>query len=102
MGVTAAVAAVAGVANSVYQGEQQKKFQKKARIQAETNAKKQENMAEQQLNASNRKRPDTMAMLDAASQSARAGNSGTMLTGPQGVDPGLLTLGRNTLLGGGG
>lgn len=102
MGVTAAIAAVASTANAVYQGEQQKKMQKRASAQAEANARKQENLAEQQLNASNRKQPDTMAMLDAASQSARAGNSGTMLTGPQGVDPGLLTLGRNTLLGGGG
>ena len=102
MGVTAAIAAVASTANAVYQGERQKKMQKRATALAETNARKQEDQAEQQLNASNRKRPDTMAMLDAASQSARAGNSGTMLTGSQGVDPGLLTLGRNTLLGGGG
>jgi hypothetical protein len=32
----------------------------------------------------------------------KAGQSGTMLTGPQGVDPTQLTLGKQTLLGGGG
>lgn len=102
MGVTAAVAAVASVANSVYQGNQQKKMQKRASAQAEMNARKQEQTAEQQLNAQNQKRPNTSAMLDAASQNARGGASGTMLTGAQGVDPALLTLGKNTLLGGGG
>lgn len=102
MGVTAAVAAVASVANSVYQGERQSKFQKKSSRQAELNAKKQERDAEQQLNAQTQKRPNTSAMLDAASQNARGGASGTMLTGAQGVDPSMLTLGKNTLLGGGG
>lgn len=101
MGVTAAIAAISTVGSSIYQGEKQAKMQKRASAQAEQNARKQENLAEQQLNAANRKRPDTAAMIDAAAQSARSGNSGTMLTGPQGVDPGLLTLGKNTLLGGG-
>jgi len=101
MGITAAVAAVASAANSVYQGQRQNKQVKKANQMAETNARKQENAAEQQLNAANKKRPDTMAMMDAANQNARGGASGTMLTGSQGIDPSLLTLGKNTLLGGG-
>ena len=32
----------------------------------------------------------------------KAGQSGTMLTGPQGVDPSSLLLGKSSLLGGGG
>lgn len=101
MAITSAIAAVAAVGNSVYQGKQQSKFQKKSAAAAETNARKQEKSAEQQLNAQNQKRPNTRAMLDAASQNARGGASGTMLTGSQGIDPNALTLGRNTLLGGG-
>ncbi len=35
----------------------------------------------------------------AAAQAGRGGPSGTMLTGPQGVSPDALQLGRTTLLG---
>jgi hypothetical protein len=41
-----------------------------------------------------------MAILDAATQAGKGGASGTMLTGSQGIDPNLLSLGKNTLLGG--
>lgn len=55
--------------------------------------------AEQSANKFNAKRPDSTAMLSAAEQAAKAGASGTMLTGPQGVDPASLSLSKNTLLG---
>lgn len=91
----------AATAYSAYSGNQQKQQMKGANYQAEQAALKQEKQMEQDLNAANKKRPNTTAMLDNAAQSARAGQSGTMLTGTQGVDPSMLTLGKNTLLGGG-
>lgn len=55
--------------------------------------------AEQSANKFNAKRPDSTAMLSQTEQAAKAGASGTMLTGPQGVDPASLSLSKNTLLG---
>jgi hypothetical protein len=52
------------------------------------------------MNRANQKRPDTTALLASASQAGKSGASGTMLTGPQGVDPSAMSLGRGTLLGG--
>jgi hypothetical protein len=58
---------------------------RKAGHAAENNAKKSAAAQEQQFNKLNGKTQD--------------GPSGTLLTGPQGIDPTKLTLGRNTLLG---
>lgn len=102
-GATSAIvagAAIAGTAYSVYSGEQQAKAQEKAQKQAQANAVKQEKAADQANNRANQKKPDTMAILDAATQAGRGGASGTMLTGPTGVDPSTLQLGKSTLLGG--
>lgn len=96
MGITAAITAVAGA----YSANQQKQQQKGANYRAEQAALKQEKQLDQQMNAANKKRVNARAMIDNASQSARAGQSGTMLTGSQGIDPAALTLGKNTLLGG--
>jgi uncharacterized protein HemX len=92
-------AAVAGTAYSVYSGRQQKKAQSAAQNEARANALKQEKMADEATNRANQKKPDTMAILDAASQAGKAGMSGTMLTGPQGVSSDAMSLGRSTLLG---
>lgn len=92
-------AAVAGTAYSIYNGEQQAKAQKKAQQQALTQANAQATAADQAMNKANQKRPDVTSILDAAAQSGRAGVSGTMLTGAQGVDPNNMSLGRSTLLG---
>lgn len=94
-----AAAAVAGAAIAYNNGQEQKKAAEKASQQAEANAKKQEKSADEATNRANQKRADTGAALDAASQSGKAGASGTMLTGPQGIDPAALNLGKNTLLG---
>lgn len=96
--VSAAVAAV-GVAVSYQNGQQQKKAAADANEQAKQSALKQEQQAEQAFNAANKKQPDTNALLSAAQQSGKAGASGTMLTGPQGVDTSSLSLGKSTLLG---
>lgn len=98
MGVMAA-AAVAGTVVSLKNGMDQQAAAKKAASQAQANAQKQEKAADEATNRANQKSPDTSAMLDAAIQAGRAGASGTLLTGAQGVDPATLALGKNTLLG---
>lgn len=45
------------------------------------------------------KTPDRPAMSAANAAMGAKGNSGTFLTGPSGVDPSTLNLGKNTLLG---
>jgi hypothetical protein len=47
------------------------------------------------------KQPDTKAMAGANANPSgiNAGPASTFLTGPSGIDPSQLTLGRNTLLG---
>lgn len=60
---------------------------------------KQLKSADEAMNRANQKRPNTRQLLDDASQAGKAGASGTMLTGAQGVDPASLTLGKTTLLG---
>ena len=94
-----AAAAVAGAAISYKNGQEQKEAAEKASQQAEANAKKQEKAADEATNRANTKRADTGAALDSATQAGKAGASGTMLTGPQGIDPAALNLSKNTLLG---
>jgi polyphosphate kinase 2 (PPK2 family) len=102
----AAVAAVVGAGVAYQSGQEQKKAasnaleqQKSQQAAAEKQAKNQLKMAEQDTNKANAKRPDTLAILDSAQQAGKAGASGTMLTGPTGVDPNALQLGKSTLLG---
>jgi hypothetical protein len=104
---TAAVAAVVGATYSVYSGEEAKKQQEKALRQQEsaqtqqlTQAKEEAETSQQNINKANQRRPDTQAVMADASMGAAGGASGTMLTGPQGIDPQQLALGKNTLLGG--
>lgn len=94
-----AIAAVAGAGVSYYNGQEQAKQSKAAMAQAKANADRQAALAEQDMNKANQKHPDTNALLSAAQQSGKAGPSGTMLTGPQGIDPSALSLGKSTLLG---
>jgi hypothetical protein len=94
-----AAAAVAGAVATIHNGQQQKKAADSASQQAQANALKQERAADEATNRANQKRADPAAALAAASQAGKAGVGGTMLTGPQGVDPAALTLGKNTLLG---
>lgn len=98
--VVSAVAAVAGAAVSYQNGQEQKKAAEASMNQAKANALKAEKQADQDNNRINQKKPDTSAILAAASQAGKGGVAGTMLTGPQGVDPNALSLGKSTLLGG--
>ncbi len=97
-GAVIAVTAVAAAA-TIYSSNKAEKAQKRAMAQAQANAEKQATAAEQAMNAQNQKRPNTREILDAASLAGRGGISGTMLTGPQGVDKNAMALGRNALLG---
>lgn len=102
-----AAAAVAGAVVAYDNGQKQKRAAERAAEQQERAMKQQAkqaedlaNRAEQDMNRANQSRPNTQGALDAASQAGRAGPSGTLLTGPQGVDPNSLQLGKTTLLGG--
>ena len=102
-----AVAAVASTAYSLYSGEraaekQQEALgqQRTAQAEAKTAAEKQQATAEQNVNRANAKQPDAGAILSQASQAAKGGPAGTMLTGPMGVNTADLNLGKSTLLGG--
>ena len=104
MAFTAAAAAVVGTGYTIYQGEQQAKqqerslqMQQQANERAIESAKKQEKSAEENIRAANRKQADVSSILAAAQDTG--GGDRTLLTGPMGVDPNQLALGRNTLLG---
>ena len=94
--ITAAV--VTAAAASVYSAKKQSDAQKKAQRSAEAIAEKQKNQAEREFNRANAKTPDLAGIM--ASNKRAEGAGSTMLTGPQGVDTGSLSLGKSTLLGG--
>lgn len=95
----AAAAGVAGTAYSIYNGERQASAQQDAQNQAKAQAEEQAKKADEAMNRANQKTPDTSAILSQAQQSGKSGASGTMLTGPTGIDSSSLTLGKSTLLG---
>lgn len=104
--IGAAVAtAAAGTGYSVYAGEQGKKAQNQAmqrqeRAQAETaqRAAMQQQRSQRAMTKASQAQPDVASIM-ASAQEAASGPSATMLTGPQGIDPSQLSLGRSTLLG---
>jgi len=55
--------------------------------------------SQQSFNRANQKQPNAQRALSALGSAAKSGQSGTMLTGPRGVDQSDLTLGKSTLLG---
>lgn len=97
--IALAVGAAASTVASVYTGQQQASAQKAATQQAKQASDDTAARADQEVNRANAKTPDSNALQAANEQSAKSGQSGTMLTGPTGVDPSLLALGKNTLLG---
>jgi hypothetical protein len=101
-----AASAAAGTGYSIYAGEQGRKAQQdamakqqQAQKQAAAAATSQARKSEMAMNAANRAQPDVSAIMSAATKGAAGGPAGTMLTGPTGVDPNALSLGKNTLLG---
>ena len=102
-GVFTAIAAVsimaAGTGYSIYAGEQARKDQGRAQGDAKNAALKQEKLQEEANGRANAKSPDVNAIMLSAQQAAKGGPSGTMLTGPAGIDPSALQLGKSSLLG---
>ncbi len=95
----ATVIAVVGLVAGAVQGQQQLSQQKDAASQATDNARKQESLAEQNINRANQQTPNTNAILSQQQQASKAGGGSTALSGPTGVNPQALTLGKPTLLG---
>jgi len=102
--IIAAASSATSAAYSIYSGEKQQQQQEKslqmqaqANKKAEASALKQESQSQQSINKANQKQADTSAILAAAQESG--GQNQTLLTGPMGVDPNQLALGKNTLLG---
>jgi hypothetical protein len=93
--VSAVVGAVTAVA-SMAQGQQQAKAAKKAASQQQANAEKMYTMQEQDMNRRNAKQPNVAALM---SSNMTGSGPSTALTGPQGIDPNTLYLGKNTALG---
>ena len=86
------VGTAAGVIGQMDSSRRAKNQAEDAGRQAEQQAQQAAQQADQQFNRANQRRPDAMP------GPAGAGGS-TMLTGPQGIDPGALPLGKSTLLG---
>lgn len=103
MGISAATATMialgVGTTASVGMGLMNMDAQKSAQAQAAQQAAKQQELNQEQINKANAKQPNLGAFLSQNMLAAKNGNSGTMLTGPQGVDPNSLSLGKSTLLG---
>lgn len=105
--IVATAAVAAGVGYSVYAGEQGKKAQQEAmrnqqaaQARASQQAQEQATASKAAMRRSQQQMPDVASIMAAAQESGAGGPSGTMLTGPAGIDPSQLMLGRNTLLGG--
>tara|TARA_R110000787_G_scaffold72000_1_gene160432 strand:- start:148 stop:552 length:405 start_codon:yes stop_codon:yes gene_type:complete len=107
-GTAAAVGIGAGAMKNQYdQGKKAQASQERGLVMqqnAQTEAVKQANAqaqtSQQAVNRANQQSPDTASIMSEAGQAAKGGGAGTMLTGPMGVDPNQLALGKNTLLGG--
>ena len=104
MAGTAAAATAAGTGYAIASGEDAKKKQaaalsrqESAQTQAVNAAQGQRKKSEMAINQANRATPNVQGIMESAS--AMGGASGTMLTGPTGVDPNALALGKSTLLG---
>lgn len=116
-GITAGAAIALGIAGAatvgttisgIMQGKKQNaiqeqalKSQRTAQDEATASALSTERKGELASNAANQKTPDIAAILSRAATAGKAGLSSTMLTGPSGVAPGSLNLGKTSLLGGG-
>jgi hypothetical protein len=97
---TIAAAAVIGAGTTVYTSGESAKAQRAAQQQSEKQAADTAQRSEQQFNKANQKSPDIAAMFSRNQEAMKSGTGATFLTGPQGVAPSNLVLGKTTLLGG--
>lgn len=103
-GIIGAAVGAGGLGYSIASGEDAKKKQasalskqESAQTQAVNAAEGQRKKSEMAINQANRQTPNVAGIMESAS--AMGGAAGTMLTGPTGVDPNALALGKSTLLG---
>lgn len=94
MGIAAA-ASVAGMVQAKQAQKEQSKVQKLQLQAAEQTA----TAAEREQKAANARAPDLAGILQANRTNAGGGTGSTLLTGPQGVQNDLLSLGKKSLLG---
>ena len=106
LAIAATATSVAGLGYTIASGEDAKRKQadalgrqQTAQTQAVASAEKQSQQSQQLVNRANQKRPDVSSIMQAAADSSKGGAAGTMLTGPTGVDPNSLALGKSSLLG---
>ena len=92
-------AATLGTYTAYKAGKDAQKAQERAQAEAKAAAERQAAQAERDFNAANQKKPNIAALMAANAATSFYGNSGTFLTGPQGVDAASLILGRQSLLG---
>lgn len=99
--ITATIgAAVLGAVVSGVQGAKQAKQAKSASNAAQANSDKLYAQQDQENNRRNARGPNVDSLFAQNEIDGQQGASGTMLTGPMGVDPNSLSLGKNTVLGG--
>lgn len=98
--------AAASVGYTIAAGEDAKRKQadalgrqQAAQQQAVNAAQGQRKQSEMRVNQVNRQQPNVSGIMQAASAASGGGAAGTMLTGPTGVDPNSLALGKSSLLG---
>lgn len=99
VGTALLASALIGGGAAIYQGNKAASAQKDATAEATKQAKITADASTEATNKANQKKPDSMAALAANQGMAKGGAAGTMLTGPTGVDPAALQLGKTTLLG---
>lgn len=98
--IVGAIAMAANTGYTIYEGERSATAQNRSQRQALAASRATAQSADEANNRANQKRPNANAILAAAQQAAKGGVGGTLLTGPQGVNTGELSLGKSTLLGG--
>lgn len=99
VGTALLASAIIGGGAAAYSANKAKSAQEDATAQATKDAKTTADAAAEATNRANQKKPDTAAALGNAQGNGKGGASGTMLTGPNGIDPAALQLGKTTLLG---
>ena len=101
-----AAVALAAIATTAKQGEDQKlaakrtlQAQERAQQQATSAAIRQDRLNEQDVAKANRRKPDLLGLMSAEQSKTSTGSGSTLLSGPLGVSQPSLKLGRTGLLG---
>ena len=106
LAIGSAAVGAAGLGYTIAAGEDAKRKQadalgrqQKAQTQAVNAAQGQRKQSEMAMNRANQQQPNIAGIMESASAASSGGAAGTMLTGPTGVDPNALALGKSSLLG---